>query len=193
MRVGILRFPLILLLLLAACANDDEEGAPRDRSLRQEQEEVAAPGELIGEELAIYLDALREMRRLGVNDDRLRGDNLREPAERARTLELGGDALDILREHGLSRGRATVIRRRMLLAVGAFRLEASREELAEKQVRELAAVERLRDKMAQDQYEEMRRRVEHSIEEIEALYAGVPRSDLDLVMPYLDEIEKLLE
>jgi hypothetical protein len=187
------RFALLIgALLLVACTYEEEEGAQRDRSIVPEAKEEL-PAALDGELLTAYVDALSELRAQGFTDDADIGDDLTRPAEMAKRMLFGPQALSIMRRHGFEHAKLRQVRAWVLMAYGALQFEAKRDELEAERDRDLRASERLKERMAAEDYNEMRAKIEDSVASLDRLYGRVSANDRELVRARIEVLEALLK
>ena len=192
MKIVVRLAPVLTILFLVACANEEDKGALRDRSV------IPAPREelpkfLSKELLARYVKALTEMRQQGITDDSPIGDDLGLPAEMARRMLFGPPALSVMRKHGLEHAELRQVRGWVLMAYGALQFEAKRDELEAERERDLRASERLKGKMSEEAYEQMRTQIEESVASLDLLYRGVSANDRELVGAQIEVHEALLK
>ena len=187
------RFALLSgALLFVACAYEEDEGAQRDRSIVPAPKEELPSG-LDGELVAAYVEAFQELRAQGFTDDADIGDDLKRPAAMAKRMHFGPQALSIMRKHGFEHAKLRQVRAWVLMAYGALQFEAKRDELEAERDRDLRASERLKTRMSEEDYVEMRSRIEDSVASLDRLYGGVSANDRKLVGARIEVLEALLK
>jgi len=138
-------------------------------------------------EIGPYLDALRELAKLGVQFEGAGGDE----AGYADAVMFSERAQESLTSRGFTAESFTSIHWNVMMAYTALKMKDQEGKIAEAQKEQAAALEEMRSQMSPEQFAQMKQMMS-GIDSMVSAYRDVPPANIALVTQHLGELEAIV-